>query len=441
MMNIALPEIMRDFGVSLSEVKLVVLAYLLVITSTLVFWGRVADKYGKGWVYIIGMTVFIFGALACSLSPAFYLLISARCVQAIGAAMMMSSGPAILKITTPPEKLGKTLGLVGVATSCGLMSGPLVCGLILDSFSWREVFLVSVPLGTVVVGFGFRLFTIQLKDNSSSNGGITDMVGVLLWIVLAGIYVILLNGDFSSWWLALSVIVGFFLLLSLFLKIEKNAVEPILPLFLVRRRFYWTSVSTAAISFASLFIVLIMMPFYLEYILEYTSSKVGLTMMALPVSLIVMSPLSGWLYDRFESARFISTMGLGISCLAVFWLLSLTPESSMSSIGWRLMMLGAGQSIFLSPNSASVLKRVEDKFAGITSGILATARNFGMLTGATLAGTCFTFLFSNYTGGLTLASFRPEEHKGMYLLAQQNTLHVAIVLLICAIGISLLRSR
>jgi MFS family permease len=185
--------------------------------------------------------------------------------------------------------------------------------------------------------------------------------------------------------------------------------------------------------------VLIIMPFYLDYALHFPVGKIGLTMMAVPVSLVVLSPLSGWLYDRVGHARLISTAGLLISSLALIFLMRLQSESDVASIFWRLAMLGAGQSIFLSPNSASVLTRVEECYSGITSGILATARNFGMLTGAAIAGGSFSFFFSIYSGGAVLQEYGVE-HLQAFMPAYHMTLALALALLLLGSAISLIRN-
>jgi MFS family permease len=161
-------------------------------------------------------------------------------------------------------------------------------------------------------------------------------------------------------------------------------------------------------------------------------------MMALPVSLVVISPLSGWLYDRLGSARIISTTGLLLSAFAIFCLMQLDGTASFTAVFWRLAMLGAGQSIFLSPNSASVLSRVPDIYAGITSGILATARNFGMLTGTALAGTSFGISFNRFSGGFSLQDFGPQFVEP-FLQAQHLSLALALLLLLIGCGISWLR--
>lgn len=438
MVNVALPEIMRYFSVNLSVVKYVVLVYLIVITCSLVFWGRFADKHGKGKIYLSGMLIFVIGATFCAVAATFSQLVVARSIQAFGASMMMSSGPAILKLTTPKEQLGRTLGLVGIATSLGLMIGPLVSGILLEYFDWRGVFLISLPVGGMVFLVGAKYLLRIEQDSLYESTRKFDAKGGILWVTLVGTYVVLLNGIISSFVGVAGLLIAMFILLGAFVKNERNSDDPILPICLVKKRFYWTGVSTAAISFAALFMVIILMPFYLDYIMHYSSSMVGSIMMSLPVSLVVMSPFSGWLYDHFGKEHVLTSAGLGISLLAVFFLMSLGNDSRPATICISLAILGAGQSIFLSPNSASVLKKVEDRYAGITSGILATARNFGMLTGVALAGSCFSLMFSRYTNGFTLQQYTIELQDA-YMLAQQNTLAVAMLLLLIASCISFFR--
>ena len=133
MINVALPSIMRSFGTTLPQTEWVVLIYLLTITASLLFWGRVADQVGLIPIYLSGMLVFTIGSLACYLSATLLQLVLFRFLQAIGASMMMATGPAIIKMVFPLGQLGMALGLVGVATSIGLMTGPVISGLLIHS--------------------------------------------------------------------------------------------------------------------------------------------------------------------------------------------------------------------------------------------------------------------------------------------------------------------
>ncbi len=426
MVNVALPTIMRSFDLSLESVAFVVTFYLLTITITLVFWGKLADRLGRGNIYLSGMTLFTLGALACYFSTSYERLLFSRFIQALGASMMMSSGPAIIKTVFPADHLGRSLGLVGIATACGLLTGPFVSGLLLSIYSWRAIFLITVPVSVMAVMLGKFFLLKQLNQADKAQAQQFDWQGSCCWVamVILGVWVFHRFDRFLSLSNML-LILGFAALLYLFIWFEKKATNPILPIILFRKRYYWTAVLTAALSFAVLFTVLAIIPFYLEYIFLYPVDKVGRLMMAVPATIVVLSPLSGWLYDKI-GARYLTTGGLGLSGLALLSLAWQFTPSSTTEIALKLALLGAGQSIFLSPNSASVLSRVSENYLGITSGILATARNFGMVVGATLAAAIFSWWYGFFSGGEKLGEYAMVDSVSFIL-----ALRVTFVLTAC----------
>lgn len=216
------------------------------------------------------------------------------------------------------------------------------------------------------------------------------------------------------------------LILLVFVRIEQRAPRPMLPLQLLRQRYYWVALMTAMLSFTTLFIVLVTTPFYLSYILHLSAQKVGMTMTAVPAMLIVLSPLSGWLYDRI-GARVLTTAGLTLCFLALLALASVEESSSTEEVALFLALLGAGQSVFLTPNSASVLSQVDERWTGTTAGILATARNFGMVVGATLAAALLSWWYTFYSGGQPLASSSASD-SGAFVLAVKSTFLIAACL-------------
>ncbi|MCX5869611.1 MAG: MFS transporter [Deltaproteobacteria bacterium] len=408
MVNVALPTIMRSFATTLAQTEWVALIYLLTITVTLLIWGRLSDRLGKGKMYLLGMLVFSAGSVACYLAPTLSILIFCRFIQALGASMMMSSGPAIIKMVFPVHQLGRALGLIGLATSIGLMSGPVISGFLIRFFSWRVLFLVTVPVSLTCFGVGwYWLLPAHPPSSISLKKSRFDWPGLLLWTLLITMTVLVSthHGAFSGGML-LTGFLGFCLLLFLFKVIEQKAVEPLLPFILFRDRHYAIAIICAALSFAVLFVVLILIPFYLDYGLRLPVDRIGLVMMAVPVAVFVVSPLSGCLYDRM-GARLLTTTGLTFCCLALIFLCFLDERSTFMAVAWRMALLGAGQALFLSPNTASVLATVDPHRIGITSGMLATARNLGMLAGVTFAGLVFGEVFSLLSGGLDLKDFSP----------------------------------
>lgn len=438
MMNVALPFIMSDLQITLLEVERIVIVYLLVITVSLVFWGRLSDRVGKKRIYLTGVIIFSLGATGCFLAPGYTLLLVTRIIQALGASMMMSTGPAIIKVTTAENSLGRTMGMVGIFTSLGLMSGPAVSGVILSLTSWRFLFVLTAGFGCLNVLFG--LFFLRVFHEKSVSEGVRgfDHFGSMLWVCLVFLFVLVITGFISNVLILSTLILVFIVVLLWFIRIEQRASHPILPVEYVKKRYYWIGILTSSLSFGALFIVLIQMPFSFAYLLRYSADEIGIAMMAVPVSLVIVSPFSGWLYDRFRKARIISTIGLLLSSGAAYSLTLVGPGDNLVSIAGRLALLGAGQALFLSPNSASVLSRVDNKAAGITAGILATARNFGMLTGAALSGVSFSYFFDKYSGGLELDNFAVNAIQP-FLDAQQMTLGFSVWLLIISAIFSISR--
>jgi len=418
MINVALPSIMRSFGTSLPQTEWVVLVYLLTITTFLLFWGRMADELGLGSVYLSGMVVFSIGSVACYLSATLLQLIAFRFFQAMGASMMMATGPAIIKLVFPVEQLGKALGLIGVSTSIGLMVGPLISGILVHSYSWRGIFLVTLPVSLFASFAGW----IFLKPFSSEKGFKKkrysfDWAGMVFWTGTISLAV-LISTHFSSVSMGtlLGEVVACLILCLLLVRTELGKDNPLFPVSLFRRRSFAIALFCAALSFTVLFVVLILMPFYLDYVLALSARSIGFVMMALPISVFFVSPLSGFLYNRL-GARFLTTSGLTIAASGLILLCLLTTESSPFDVAWRLAVLGCGQALFLTPNSATVLENAGPGQTGVSSGMLATARNLGMLAGVSLAGLLFGIIFSRLSGGLDLKHYSPVQvHNFMYAL-------------------------
>lgn len=427
MVNIALPTLMRHFSLTIGEAERVVTIYLLTITISLVFWGRLGDRFGLERIYIGGVLVFSFGSLLCYTVENFYLLLLYRAFQGLGAAMMMSAGPAIIKRSFAEELLGRSLGLVGVATACGLLSGPFICGQLLTYYNHSSIFLVSSILSALVAVFGTFFFYPNLLQPIRGNKNKFDWIGGLCWAAVVLLSINILQG-FNSSPPTISIVktIILLLLIIIFLQIERHVVNPILPVKSFLQRFYWVGVITIGLSFASLFSVLILLPFYLDYIRQMSSQQIGVMMMSVPTTLILLSPTAGYLYDKI-GARFLTSFGLAISCVALFGISRLTSVSPSGLVVFLLATVGAGQSIFLSPNSASVLSKVAQDHLGTTAGILATARNLGMVTGATLA----TLLFSYFSSRGTIT-----HPVNVDLLTEDQFLHAFSMTFRCMAGVT-----
>ncbi len=438
MVNLALPAIMSDFGSPLKDTEWVSLIYLLVISSTLLIWGNLSDRLGRRMVYPLGLSVFAMGSLACAWSPDFYFLIMARLLQGLGAAMMMSTGPAIIKETFPPHELGRALGLIGTSVSLGLMTGPLVAGIALQFASWRAMFLLTFPIGLLLF-FAARRYLPRRRPRGGKL--LLSWSPALAWIILlttASLTITYAASSVCSLTVLTVLIVIVLLALICFIRLETCSSLPLITPGLLVRRYMSSALLCAMLSFMQLFAVLIITPFYLDRVLNLPKIQIGLIMMSIPLAAMGLAPLAGWLYGRF-TARVLCTFGLlAASCGA--WLLSLVPSADWVAVIFPLTLIGGGQAIFLSPNSASVLRWIEKENTGKAAALLATGRNLGMIMGVGMASIAFSQVFSQLTNGLDMRDYSPA-HVEAFIKAMRRVYQAAAITGLLSVIVSALRGK
>ncbi len=443
MVNVALPTLMKVFTSSLAVTEWVVLVYLLTITTSLLFWGYFSNVIGQGRLYWHGVLIFALGSLFCSLAPTITTLIVFRLVQATGASMMMAMGPALIKSSYPPGKLGQGLGLIGIATSLGLMCGPVISGLLLRWAQWRFIFLVTVPAGVLLFVQGRRVLLEIGRPARKQTGeqGPFDTLGGVLYVLTVTLAVLFLSHATRSCCQGngMGIVKTGLPLVFLFFFIwrELHVPSPLLPVRLFASRFYAVAMICAMLSFVVLFFVLLLMPFYLSKVRGYPPDQVGWFMMAVPLCVFFVAPLAGNLHDRM-GARLIATSGLLLCLVSLVLLTRLDVTTSPTFIVAALALLGFGQAMFLAPNSAAALSGVSHDKSGITSSLLATSRNMGMLFGTALAGYIFAHEYASLTGGMDIRDFTGA-HAPAFIEALRTTFRDGALIAAMAVIVSALR--
>ncbi len=449
MVNVALPTLMQVFTSSLALTEWVVLIYLLTITVSLLFWGYFSNGIGQGTLYGRGVLVFSLGSLLCSVAPTIGLLIFFRFVQAIGASMMMAMGPALIKSSFPKDRLGRGLGLVGIATSLGLMTGPAVSGLLLRWSHWRMMFLVTVPVGVLLYVLSRRLLASigqpagggvrrSVKNGFDGVGGVLYVASITLTVLLLSHATVVSSQSTAGGWPFYPVIL-LLLLWGAFVGYEVRKDEPLFPVELFGRRFFTMAVVSAMLSFIVLFFVLLLMPFYLSSVRRFPPDQVGYFMMAVPLCVFFIAPLAGRLHDHI-GARIVASFGLANCFFSLLLLTALSAHSSGFYIVCSLALLGFGQAMFLAPNSAAALAGVSHEDSGITSSLLATSRNMGMLLGTALAGFLFAYTYARLSGGMDIRDFTPQQTPH-FMQALQQTFRTGAMLALVAVTASWLRGK
>ncbi len=437
MVNIALPAIMDHFRSSLRLTEWVVMAYLLAVTVSLLFWSNVADRFGRRRLYATGLAVFGLGALACAQAGSLAALIGLRLLQASGAAMMMATGPAVIRENVPRPHLGRVFGQIGIAVSLGLMCGPSLGGMLLHLASWRVVFLAGAPVALLASVAALLLVPPSRRYRVGQE---IDVAGALLWAVFVGVLFLTISHASGPHPVPGRLAGGALLagaLLVAFLRVEARSAAPLLPLHLARQRFFGVALACAALSFVVLFAVTVLMPFYLDRVRGMPSYAIGFLMLAIPAAAMVAAPIAGRLSDRWD-ARLLTAAGLATAGCGLVALAGIGLATPLPAMAAGLALVGGGQAVFLSPNSASVLRRVGGADAAVSAAMLATARNFGMLAGIALAGMAFSFFFRRQTGGLDLVEFTAQ-HRPAFVAALRQTFWCGAVLAFASAVLALFR--
>jgi EmrB/QacA subfamily drug resistance transporter len=377
--NIAVPRLKDVFDTDLAIVQWVVLAYLLTVTTLLLSIGRWADIVGKKSIYIAGFIIFTVGSALCAAANTVGWLIAFRVLQAVGAAMVMSLGPAITTEAFPASERGRALGIVGMAVSAGIITGPVLGGFLLQHYSWHWIFLVNVPVGIV----GTMMVIRFVPDIPPRGGQRFDIPGALTFFVsLTSLLLALTFGQQLSFTngLILLLLATWLVFLGLFLLIQWRSDQPMIDLQMFTKVDFSVGLVTGLIVFILVGGVLFLMPFYLISIQEYDQFVAGQLLAVLPLSLGIVAPVSGWLSDRFNT-RLITVVGLGVLVFAFGGVTQLGVETSSISFILILLPIGIGIGIFQSPNNSAILGSVPPYRLGVASGLLAIARTLGQTTG------------------------------------------------------------
>jgi len=335
--NIALPTLAASFATTFDAVQWVVLAYLIAMTVAMVFAGRLGDRVGRRRLFVVGLAMLTAASLVGSVAPSLGLVIAARAVQGIGAAVVVALALAFIGDTVPRDGTGRAMGLLGTMSARGTALGPSLGGLLVEAFGWRSIFLVNVPLGLIALALARGFLPV---DRSSARGTseLIDHVRALL-------------APFRD--RRLRVNLGANVLVSVVL--------------------------TAT---------LVVGPFYLSHGLGLDPAAVGGVMSIGPIAAALLGVPAGRLVDRIGARRMILVGLAGIAVGAAF--LALLPEAlGVPGYVLPLVVITASYAVFQAANNVAVMGEVARERRGVVSGALNLSRNIGLIGGTSLMGVVF----------------------------------------------------
>ena len=381
--NVALPVIGRETGATVASVEWVVLTYLIVVSSSVLAFGRLADIHGKRRIYMAGQVVFTLGSLACGLARGIGFLIAGRALQAVGAAMLFALSPAILVSAFPAGERGRALGMQATMTYLGMAIGPGLGGFLVQHFGWPAIFFINVPIGLLMWGLAWRALHPDGGDGEQPfdpAGATAVAIGLA-----AGLFALSKGGEWG--WghpailaaAALGAGAG-----GALVAIERRCAHPALDLRLFANRRFTASILAAWLCYVCAAAVAFLMPFRFLLGAGWEPARVGVWMMAVPAGMLSVAAASGHLSDKV-GVTLPATLGMllvatGTACLAGFGV------DSAGRAAAFLALTGVGAGLFTAPNNSAIMGAAPRARHGVAGAMLAAARTTGFAAGVALAG-------------------------------------------------------
>ena len=383
--TLALPRLGHDLHGTVGAVSWVALSYLLVLIATVATVGRLADAFGRKLLYTYGFAVFTAASAVCGLAPGLPILIAARVVQALGAALLQANSVALITEAMPPRQLARGLGVQGTAQALGLALGPALGGLLLALAGWRLIFLINVPAGVIGLVLGWLLLP-RSRSRREIGGG--DPGGAALLALAAG-------GTLA--YLSLAPRSGFTdpVLLALlavgvgaatwFVAHERHHRAPLIAPGLLRRCSISIGLASGLVAYVVLFATLFMVSYYLSA--GHTPSALaGLELATLPIGIGVAAPIAGRLASSTGGRR-LAPAGLMLAGMGML-LVAVAHGTVPLLIGLALAGLGLGT--FTPPNNASIMAAAPGGLTGLVGGMLNMTRGAGTALGVAVATVIYT---------------------------------------------------
>lgn len=378
-LNVALPVVARHFGASSVASSWLLLSFMLANCVSLVFFGRLADIFGRREMYLIGLSVFTACGLLAGLAPTVWVLVGLRLAQGASAAMMLANSAALVTSAFPPRLLGRGMGLYLASFSLAQLIGPTAGGLLADGLGWRWVFWFNVPLGLACVAWG----AVALRPVTRRGGRERlDLPGNALFLAAMATLVIGVSLVTESGWgdpRVLALLGAGLVALVGFLGYERRVAEPVVdPRLLRDPAFGWANLA-AFLNAMARFSIVVLFALYFQITQGDSAFAAGLKVLGLPIGTMLGSSTVGWLTAR-RAARSAATLGALVATVGLLVLLPLVVlRSGYWPMGAAFVLIGWGSGVFLAANTTAILEITPGNRLGIVNALRVTIQNVGVL--------------------------------------------------------------
>ncbi|HET7051976.1 MAG TPA: MFS transporter [Solirubrobacteraceae bacterium] len=386
--SVALPSIRRELGASIQSLEWTVNAYVLAYAVLLLTGAALGDRFGRRRMFSFGIALFTLSSAAAALAGSADLLIAARAMQGVGAAIATPLTLTLLAEAFPQERRGVAIGIWSGISGIAVALGPLVGGAVVQAATWLWIFWINVPIGLVLV----PLAATRLDESYGSTRRM-DLRGLALGSTgLFGIVYGLVQSQ-TLGWTSTQIIVslaGGALLLIAFVAYELRTPEPMLPMrFFAKRSFAVTNAVSLSMYFG-MFGSIFFLSQYLQNVLHNTPLQAGVKLLVWTGATMVVSPLAGFFSERFGSRLFM-VAGLSLQAIALGWMATLASTTqTYASLIAPFILAGAGMALVFAPSANAVLASVKVSEAGQASGATNAIRELGGVLGIAILATVFT---------------------------------------------------
>lgn len=386
--NLALYPMSVDLHVNMGQIQWVMIAYMLILTVFLPFFGKLGDIFPKNKLYSSGFAIFALGAFLSSTAKSFELLIAFRCLEALGASILLSNAQAIIASIFQNARRGKALGLNGCIVAIGGMSGPALGGILIHYFGWHSIFYPCMLVGIVCAYLAYILLPHKVKKIKKFK---FDYKGFIYFTISLFALLLAISEGHSWGWNSVRIIaLGVVTLVfgCLFYLRDHKITYPLINFELFKIRPFTFGNLAVMMSYMAMFTNSILLPFFLQEILKYNPLVTGLLILPYSVTLSVAAPISGRMSGKYGS-RYLTLAGPVVYCIALLMFTLFGKNAPMWQIVLASGIMGIGNGLFQSPSNNAIMTSVKKEELGIASGILALSRNMGNILGVAVTITLF----------------------------------------------------
>jgi EmrB/QacA subfamily drug resistance transporter len=383
--NVALPSMQRALKIDRAELEWVVNAYALTFGVLLLSGGKLADLLGRRRIFIVGLVIFTASSLVCGLAGTAGLLIGARAVQAVGAAMMNPATLSIITTTFPPRQRGTAIGIWAGVSAMALAIGPLVGGILTEKVDWSWIFFINVPIGALGI-LAARVFIDESRDTSRQQR--LDLPGLLSsGVGLFALTYALIATNHHAWTstLVLSLFAIAAVALGVFVLLEMRQRIPMLDLSLFRNATFTGANVVMLLVGLAMFGIFFFNSLFIQNILGYSAIQTGATFLPMTCLIILVAPQAGRISDRV-GPRWLMTAGMLLLTASLLLFAQLDRGSSFWAILPGLLTGGLGMALAMTPTTAAAMGSVPVDKAGVGSAVINSMRQVGGSLGIAVMG-------------------------------------------------------